>query len=116
MSGTNWCPEVAADASTPAAHASAALPPGLGVQLLGEVGVPLPVQVARGRSEWKIVQELCHLERATELLSWIISLDPDDKPVSRAGQGHQHLRLRSLLLETFRWLVQTRTHILSVQN
>lgn len=66
MSGTNWRPEVVANVSTPAARASAALPPGLGVQL--------PVQVARGRSEWKVVQELCRLERATELLSWIISL------------------------------------------
>ena len=67
MSGTNWHPEMAADASIPAAWASTALPPGLGALLLGEVRVPLPVQVGRGRTEWKIVQELCQLERAVEL-------------------------------------------------
>ena len=67
MSGTNWRPEVAADASIPAARASTALPPGLRTHLLGEVGVPLPVQVAQGRSERKTVQELCQLERAVEL-------------------------------------------------
>lgn len=67
MSGTNGRPEVAADASIPAARASPALPPGLGALLPGEVQVPLPVHVARGRSERKIVQELCQLERAIEL-------------------------------------------------
>ena len=62
-----WRLEVAADASIPAARASTALPPGLRTHLLGEVGVPLSVQAARGRSEQETVQELCQLERAVEL-------------------------------------------------